>query len=306
MHKAPPGRHNAAPGLYLIVSQDGQSRRWAFRYTKPSTRRVTELGLGSATVLSLAEAREKAHDYRRAVARGKDPVEAKREQRRAQITFAETASAYIAVKQPGWRSKSHYNTMRFLLGTYASSLATKHVSVITADDVETVVTPLWQRSLTQGKRTLIAICQVFDYAIAMGCRTANNPADWRIMKYRFPEAARVHHLTAMDYPQLPNFVKRLHSRQEHGTALSPYVIEFLVLTACRANEVCRMKWAEVNFDTKIWTLPGERTKSGRSIAYRYQTAQSHCWLGNAKPVAVTMCGLTVRTLRSMARRSTST
>jgi hypothetical protein len=122
-NKAPPGRHNAAPGLYLIVSQDGQSRRWAFRYTKPSTRRVTELGLGSATVLSLAEAREKAHDYRRVVARGQDPVEAKREQRRLMITFAEMANVYIAIKQPGWRSKSHYNTMTFLLQTYAGPLA---------------------------------------------------------------------------------------------------------------------------------------------------------------------------------------
>ena len=102
VHKAPLGRHNAAPGLYLIVTARG--RRWAFRYTKPSTRRVTELGLGSATVLSLAEAREKAHDYRRGVAKGLDPVEQKREQRRSQITFAEVASAYLAIKQQEWRS----------------------------------------------------------------------------------------------------------------------------------------------------------------------------------------------------------
>jgi integrase len=263
VHKAPPGRHNAAPGLYLIVSQDRQSRRWAFRYTKPSTRRVTELGLGRATLLSLAEAREKAHDYRLVVARGQDPVEAKREQRRLMITFAEMANVYIAIKQPGWRGESYSNTMKFLLQTYAGPLATKRVNTITTDDVEAVVKPLWYRSPTQGKRTLTAIRQVFDYTIAIGCRTANNPADWRIMKYRFPNAARVHHFTAMDYIQIPAFIKRLVQAQKVGLALSPYVIEFLILTACRANEVARMRWEEIDWEQKVWTVPASRTKSAR-------------------------------------------
>jgi Arm DNA-binding domain len=135
VHKAPPGRHNAGPGLYLIVSPDSQSRRWAFRFTKPSTHRVTEIGLGSAAVLSLADAREMAHGHRREVAHGRDPIEQKRDRRRAQITFAEVASAYVAVKRPGWRSESHWDTMRRLLQTYSSSLATKSIrTAMTADE----------------------------------------------------------------------------------------------------------------------------------------------------------------------------
>jgi hypothetical protein len=202
VQKAPPGRHNAGRGLYLIVSPDRQSRRWAFRYTKPSTGRVTEIGLGGADLITLAEARDKAHDYRKAVANGLDPVEAKRDQRRLQITFAAMADAYIAVKRPGWRSESHSNKFRRLLNTYASSLATKHVSTITADDVEAAVRPLWDRAPSQGKRALMAIRQVFDYVIAKGHRIATNPADWRIMKYRFPNGYRGSHYTAMDYARV--------------------------------------------------------------------------------------------------------
>jgi hypothetical protein len=99
------------------------------------------------------------------VARGQDPVEAKREQRRSQVTFADLANAYITVKRPGWRSESHYNKTRFLLDTYASSLATKAVSTITPDDVEASVRLLWNRAPAQGKRALGAIRQVLDYAI---------------------------------------------------------------------------------------------------------------------------------------------
>src|SRR6516164_1861431 len=91
VQKAPPGRHNAGHSLYLIVTPS--SRRWAFRFTKPSTRKVTELGLGNATLLTLVEARDKVHDLRRTVLNGDDPVEAKRDHRRLQTTFAEIANA---------------------------------------------------------------------------------------------------------------------------------------------------------------------------------------------------------------------
>jgi hypothetical protein len=68
-----PGRHNAGPGLYLVVGTDKQSRRWAFRFTKPSTGRVSEFGLGPLQDLSLADAREMVSDLRRAVTRGPGP-----------------------------------------------------------------------------------------------------------------------------------------------------------------------------------------------------------------------------------------
>jgi integrase len=260
--KAPPGRHRAGPSLYLIVSADGQARRWVFRFTKPSTRRVTELGLGSAHVVTLAEARDRAHDYRRAVVRGEDPIEQKREQRRTQITFEELASAYIAVKQPGWRSENHWRNLRLLLNTYASPLATKIVSSITADDVEAAVRSVWQRSPQQGRRTISAIRQVFDYAMALGhCPT--NPADWRRMKHRFAKTPPGNHFAALDYVKVPGFVKQLHVVQQRNTALSPYVIEFLILTACRSSEVVGMRWSEVDFDAKLWTIPASRTKAAR-------------------------------------------
>jgi hypothetical protein len=67
---------------------------------KLSTHKVTELGLGSAHVVTLAEARDKAHEYRRAVKQGQgDPIEQKRERRRAQITFAELAGTRLANHQ---------------------------------------------------------------------------------------------------------------------------------------------------------------------------------------------------------------
>jgi integrase len=187
-------------------------------------------------LLTLAEARDKAIDHRRAVANGLDPVEAKRDHRRTGVTFAEMANAYIAIKKEGWRSESHFHSMRLLLQTYGSPLATKHVNSISSDDIEFTV-----RGLRQWKRTLEAIRQVFNLAISKSYCTSN-PADWQIMKYRFHSARQQGaHYTAMPYAEVPELVQRLRARQQPGRSLSPYVIEFLILTACRVNEVTQMQ-----------------------------------------------------------------
>jgi hypothetical protein len=85
VERAAPGRHRVSESLYLFVGPNGV-RRLIFRYTKPSTSRVTETGLGRLDTVTLAEARAKVLEYRRMVAQGLDPVERKREQRAESTT----------------------------------------------------------------------------------------------------------------------------------------------------------------------------------------------------------------------------
>ena len=72
---AKPGRHGDGRGLWLHVAPSG-AKKWLYRYTWQG--RVTETGLGSASLVTLLEAREKAQQCRLMVARGINPVEAKR------------------------------------------------------------------------------------------------------------------------------------------------------------------------------------------------------------------------------------
>jgi integrase len=94
---------------------------------------------------------------------------------------------------------------------------------------------------------------------------ASNAADWRLLRRRFPTRHKTKHHAAPDYVHVPNFVRQLHIEQQRDVALSPYAIEFLLLTAARSNEVSGMQWAEVDFDAGIWTVPVTRTKSGREL-----------------------------------------
>jgi hypothetical protein len=61
---AQPGRHADTHGLYLVVRDSG-SRSWILRIQHRGRRR--DFGLGSASDISLAEARIAVADYRRMI-----------------------------------------------------------------------------------------------------------------------------------------------------------------------------------------------------------------------------------------------
>jgi len=128
--------------------------------------------------------------------------------------------------------------------------------------IEAAVRPLWSRAPNQGRRTLSAISQVFDYATGLGYCTGN-PADWRLMKHRFPRLQNGKHFAAMNCAEVPAFVRRLRVTQQRHTAFSPFGIEFLLLTACRVTEGAAMRCSEVDWDNRVWTIPASLTKSGR-------------------------------------------
>jgi integrase len=262
---AKPGRHHAGvTGLYLFVSPDEQVRRWVFRFTSPLTRRVTETGLGLVQVLPPAEARAKALDLQRQIAQGICPVQAKRVRFEKIATFAECCDAWIEAHRPGWRSESQMRNAHVLLKLHGSRLKNIPVSAITAEQVHHALTDLWARHPSQARRALAMWERVFDYAKAKQMRLGDNPAAWRAnMEYRFPRRQNIanKHHAAMDYVEIPGFIKELRQRQDRSVGAR--ALEFLILTCARTGEVRGMVWDEIDWDQKIWSLVGMRTKQGR-------------------------------------------
>src|SRR3974390_3203042 len=66
-------RQCVSPSLYLLTPSNGK-RRWAFRFTKPSTKRVTEMGLGTVEHMSFEEAQVVVGKCQLLVKLGIDPI----------------------------------------------------------------------------------------------------------------------------------------------------------------------------------------------------------------------------------------
>jgi integrase len=253
-----PGRHSDGGGLYLFIDDSGR-RRWIFMYTRGGKR--TELGLGSARDLSLANARSEAAALRAILASGGDP-RAERTKDDHVPTFGESADTYVEAMRPSWRNEKHAAQWVMTLTKYAAPMRGKAVDEITTQDVLNVLQPLWQRTPETAERLRGRIENVLDAAKARGHRSGENPARWRgHLDQLLPKRQRLSrgHHKALAYDALPAFMADLRSRD----AVASRALEFLILTAARSGEVLGAQADEIDLEKRVWTIPPERMKAGR-------------------------------------------
>lgn len=99
---ANPGTYQDGDGLFLKVGRSG-SASWLVRLQQDGKRR--DIGLGSAKLLTLAEAREKAGQLRKAIKVEKRDVLAERkDEAAAKVTFRDAARQYHSENEAGWKS----------------------------------------------------------------------------------------------------------------------------------------------------------------------------------------------------------
>lgn len=262
-----PGLFADGGGLYLQVTASG-AKSWIFRYQIAGRRR--DMGLGSASVFSLAEARQKAVDARKLVAAGTDPLEARAAQAAAQalaaaktVTFRECAESYIDAMRPGWRNEKHVAQWTATLATYADPvMGCLPIAGIDTGLVLKVLEPIWTTKTETASRVRGRIEAVLDYAKVRGHRTGENPARWKghldqILPAKGKVAAVEHH-AALPYADLPPFFLRLQATD----GVSARALELAILTAARAGEVLGARWDEIDLDQQVWTVPAERMKAG--------------------------------------------
>ena len=260
---AKPGAYCDGQGLWLHVSESG-ARKWILRFS--FDRRVHEMGLGNAHDVGLADARANALAARRLAASGVNPIEARRAHARAAQTaktFGECADALIQSKRSGWRSDKHARQWAATLETYAKQLGGMPVADVGTAAVLSVLKPHWQRVPETANRLRGRIEAVLDYAKAHGWRSGENPAAWRghlalILSKR--QKLERKHLEAMAFEDIPAFVDKLRTMD----SIAARALELAILTAARTGEIIGMRWGEVDFENRVWTVPGSRMKAGIS------------------------------------------
>jgi integrase len=254
---AKPGKYSDGGNLYLIVSETS-SRKWVLRFTWRG--RAKEMGLGSAASVPLADARDKAASARRKIAQGLNPID-ERKRDGGMPTFGNMADNVRETLSGGFRNEKHKAQWKSTLETYAAPLRAKTVDTIATDDVLAVLKPIWTTKAETASRVRGRIEKVLDAAKAKGFREGENPARWRgHLDHLLPrpsKLARGHH-AAMPYEEVAPFIAKLRKRK----ATSALALEFCILTAARSGEILGMRWSEINFDTKIWTVPASRMKAG--------------------------------------------
>lgn len=257
-----PGRHSDGGGLYLSISTDGR-RRWVFFFAKGGKQR--EMGLGSARDVTLARAREIAVECRSHLAEGRDPIEARKQQRERDKpvpTFGEAADALLAEIEKDWTNEKHRYQWKRALEVEAKSLRSMQVNKIEVEHVLKVLRPIWRKKAETASRVRNRIERVLDASAALGHRSKDNPARWRgnldSLLGKRERLTRGHH-KAVPIDDMPDFIQQLRGR----SAMAALALEFTILTAARTGEVIGATWGEIDRTKKLWRVPAERMKMGK-------------------------------------------
>jgi integrase len=253
------GVYRDGQGLMLRVEPTG-TKRWVLRITVRGKRR--DVGLGSASDVSLVDARDRAFELRRLARDGVDPVGAQRAARTTIPTFAEAAAMVHRQRLKGWSNGKHRDQWINTLRDHAfPEIGDKLVSEISTADVLAVLTPIWLTKHETARRVRQRTRAVLEWAAVAGHREGTNPAvNVGAGLPRQPDQAR-RHFEAMPYADVPAFIRKL--RPVANGEIVRLSLEFLILTAARTNEVTGGRWTEIDMDEAAWTIPVGRMKARR-------------------------------------------
>lgn len=267
IREATPGATADADGLYLKITPSGNAS-WQYRFQLAGKRRM--MGLGACSVVSLADARDKAAEARKLVKQGIDPLEVKhaeateqkQQAERQTITFADAAKEYIDGKAEGWSNTKHVEQWRSTLATYCSKFSTKPVASVTIDNVEAALRPIWLEKTETATRVLTRIVAVMGYAFDKGWREDDDAETWAPrLRRRLPmlpkKTVRVQHHPALPYTRIAEFMAVLRL----SPAMGSKALEFAILCASRSSEVREARWQEIDLAAGVWAIPAERMKT---------------------------------------------
>ena len=257
-----PGRYGDGRGGYglsLLVKkqQNGRtSKTWSQRLL--IDRKPRMIGLGAYPVVTLKVAREKALANRRLLAEGKDP-------RGGGVPTFEAATERLIVRERvAWKPGSTTEaTWRNGFATHVyPKLGSMRVDKITTADVLAVLEPIWHSkpSLAEGviKRRIV---QVMAWAIGQGWRH-DNPAGEKLAAALPKNGRRTKHHRALAHGEVAAALRMIDGS---GAALvSKLALRFLALTASRKGEALGARWSEIDTEVAVWTIPAERTKTGKA------------------------------------------
>lgn len=251
-----PGKHPDGQGLWL-VKRSKDAGKWILRLSIGAKRR--EMGLGRWPDVSIAEARERAAVARKTLRDGTDPIVAREKAKFGphRLTVSEAIkSCFEARKAELKRDGDAGRWMSPLKVHIVPKLGKLPIEDIDQHSLKRVLEPIWHEKTEAAAKALNRLNLTLKHAAALGLNV-DLQATMKARALLGKQRHTVTHIPSMPYSKAPAFYQWLITQG----GVSALALRFLMLTVARTSEVRLATFAEIEGD--IWTLPTERTKTGR-------------------------------------------
>lgn len=259
--KAKPYRLSDGQGLGLIIQANG-TKRWCFRYRYGERQKT--LSIGTWPEVSLADAREKAREARKAVATGIDPV---LEKKRAKVvakyaaatSFKEVAQEWLGKCEREGRAEVTLDKVRWLLGMAYPLIGSHPIDGITPHEALAVLRKVEANGRYESARRMRSVLsRVFRYGIA----TARCERDVAVdLRGALTTPRTTHHAAIIDPDEVGVLLRSIDAYNGQGITrmalrLSPHLF-------VRPGELRQAEWTEIDVGKAVWSIPVEKMKMRR-------------------------------------------
>jgi len=244
--------------LQLEVKPTG-SKLWRLRCTIEGKR--TRLSIGEYPAISLKMARLKRDELKEQIANGMDPrIKEKAETIEEKKTFSQMVHLYLAHYKAD-RNEKYWEGVESLFRRDANPIIGElPIDQITAKQIIPIIKSVQDRgALESGKRLFTQISKVFKFSVSHGEAERNPCAD-------IDRSMVLQKSTGRNYPTItdPKEIGKLISAIDcyTGWVMVRLGLLFLAYSAIRPGNFRMAECDEINFEQKLWTIPGKKMKIG--------------------------------------------
>ena len=240
-------------GMFLLVHPNG-SKYWRFRFRFGGKQHLMAFGVYPET--SLADARQKREEARKLVAAGVDPREHKRavkeEQAKEVITFESVARDWHASNQK-WSESHSARVLKSLEDNLFDAIGKRNIAELKTRDLLIPIKAVEMSGrLEVAARLQQRTTAIMRFAVQSGL-IDYNPAQEIAGAVA---TAKRQHRAALELDRIPELLHRIDTYT--GRPLTRLAVELTLLVFIRSSELRFARWSEVDFETAMWTIPGER------------------------------------------------
>ncbi|PSJ57490.1 tyrosine-type recombinase/integrase [Kumtagia ephedrae] len=253
-------------GMYVVVQPSGVIV-FRYDYRLNGRRETLTLGRYGPDGLSLARAREKLIDAKRAISEGRSPAQEKQHDKRRlkeAKRFGEFGEKWFQESRMADSTRAMRRSIyeRDILPTFRNRLLTE----IAPDDLRMMCGKVKDRGAPATAvhvRDIVKL--IFAFAILHGEKVAN-PADE-------VGPASIATFVPKDRSLSPAEIRIMLGQLEHVPTLPTIRLgmKLFLLTMVRKSELQDATWDEVDFENAVWSIPKERMK--RSKAHNVYLSQ---------------------------------
>ena len=239
-------------GFAMEIWPTGGITFWC-RYTDQNGR-SREIKIGKATDVSVEQARRKAKELRAKISLDGDPASA-RDKHRAVPCFADfVRKQYLPFAKDRLRSyRDHESFCRLRL---IPMWGNRRMDEIRTTDVVDLQRHLREEGLAPAtvNRYVVLAKRIFNLALRWQVYEGRNPC-------QHAELAREHHRERfLTKTEMQRLFQALDAESSRSAASC---IALMALTGCRKGEALSAQFGNIDLANKVWTVPAERSKSGR-------------------------------------------